>query len=487
MKYKFITLYNKILNFVKRPYLGESALNSEFLVCDIGIAKAITITPTAHNKYDIESSKINLISMKAQQAAKTVYSTVDPCKFFQQLNYLLDLLLYLQQYEKQNLFIAPQPSDYYKSILTHLEKIVDEFINRALENKKSQLLLIDSKKDRYKIYQNFLSSLISAFDKANTFFPRSDPFPHYEGPLYTSANYLRVQTYNDELSEIYDRIFLKDSSRHKQKLSYVEKETIIVKQITTETMLQFSNLPYDLNFPIKKYIKEGGHPFAYIDLNLYNQSIAKKHIFQLEKIIDENRYKIPLLKEKYYIDADKTVFIQYDDSYGYTRLMCTPYNVDGKISKYPLNLTFMTKSDSKKYQFIGYIYYGLGGNIKKADVHIWIEDVPYTGADGWSFYFSSFDDKLILEQAKTTLKLDERNMPSVVYQDKSLIEYEQRKEREKEFDIQNFQWLQKNLPDICPKSLAGFRRMRTANSKNYQLLVKEAQMLGKNIEDSVCP
>lgn len=481
MKCKFITLYNKILNFVKRPYIEENTLNSELLISDMGKAKSITITPTVYNNYDIETSKINLISMKAQQAAKTVYSTVDPCIFFQQLNFLLDLLLYLQQYEKRNLFINPQPSDYYKSIVAQLEKIVDEFINRTLENKKSQLLIIESKNDRYEAYQNFLYSLISAFDKANTFFPRGDPFPHYEGPLYTSANYQRVQTYYDELDEIYDRIFSKDSLHHKQKLSYVDKERIIVKQITTETMLQFPKLPYDLNFPIKKYIKEGAHPFAYIDLNLYNQSIAKKHIFQLEKIIDENRHKIPLLEEKFYINANKTVFIQYDDSHGYTRLMCTPYEVNGKISKYPLNLTFMTKSDSKKYQFIGYIYYGVDGNIKKADVHIWIEDIPYAGADGWSFYFSSVDDKLILEQAKTTLKLDERNRPNIIYKDKSLIEYEQRKGQERELDMQNFQWLQKNLPVLCPKSLGGFRRMRTNNSKNYQLLVKEAEKLGKKI------
>lgn len=48
-------------------------------------------------------------------------------------------------------------------------------------------------------------------------------------------------------------------------------------------------------------------------------------------------------------------------------------------------------------------------------------------------------------------------------------------------DMQIFKWLQENLPSICPKSLSGFRRMRTTNSKNYQNLVAEAAKLGKKI------
>ena len=48
-------------------------------------------------------------------------------------------------------------------------------------------------------------------------------------------------------------------------------------------------------------------------------------------------------------------------------------------------------------------------------------------------------------------------------------------------DKQTLQWIQENLPSIAPKSLSGFRRMRTTNSKNYQKLVHEAAKLGKQI------
>lgn len=48
-------------------------------------------------------------------------------------------------------------------------------------------------------------------------------------------------------------------------------------------------------------------------------------------------------------------------------------------------------------------------------------------------------------------------------------------------DTKSFQWLQENLPALCPKSLSGFRRMRTTNSKNYQKLVAEAAKMGKQL------
>ena len=44
-----------------------------------------------------------------------------------------------------------------------------------------------------------------------------------------------------------------------------------------------------------------------------------------------------------------------------------------------------------------------------------------------------------------------------------------------------FKWLQQNLPTICPKSLSGFRRMKTQNTKNYQKIVSEARKLGYEI------
>lgn len=48
-------------------------------------------------------------------------------------------------------------------------------------------------------------------------------------------------------------------------------------------------------------------------------------------------------------------------------------------------------------------------------------------------------------------------------------------------DERDFAWLQKNLPNLCPKSKNGFCRMRSHNTKNYQTLKHQAALLGKEI------
>lgn len=42
-------------------------------------------------------------------------------------------------------------------------------------------------------------------------------------------------------------------------------------------------------------------------------------------------------------------------------------------------------------------------------------------------------------------------------------------------------WLQEKFPEHCPKSVTGYRRMKTQNSKNYQILKQMAADLGREI------
>lgn len=48
-------------------------------------------------------------------------------------------------------------------------------------------------------------------------------------------------------------------------------------------------------------------------------------------------------------------------------------------------------------------------------------------------------------------------------------------------DEREFAWIKNNLPELCPKSKNGFCRMRSQNTKNYQLLKQKAADLGKEI------
>lgn len=254
-------------------------------------------------------------------------------------------------------------------------------------------------------------------------------------------------------------------------LTYVEKETVLVRHISTKDMLQFPLLPYNLNFPIRKFILPHAHPFAYIDLDPNNQEIAKKDMGQINQHILQAQEYIALLTKDISIQIDKIAFTEYDPGYGYTRLMCTPYTVDGKVSKVPLSLSFMTRLDISSYTAHGDLHYDVNGKIQKAEVYIWKKH------SGWLFYFTTIDGVLLLQKAESTLKPDIYGRPGVIYRDKSLIEAEAKREQE----TRDFKWLQENLPDKCPASISGFRRMKNQNTKNYQALQQLAAEMGKKI------
>ena len=44
-----------------------------------------------------------------------------------------------------------------------------------------------------------------------------------------------------------------------------------------------------------------------------------------------------------------------------------------------------------------------------------------------------------------------------------------------------FKWITKNLPEMAPKSLSGYSRMKNSNSKNFQKIQQAAAKLGKTI------
>lgn len=48
-----------------------------------------------------------------------------------------------------------------------------------------------------------------------------------------------------------------------------------------------------------------------------------------------------------------------------------------------------------------------------------------------------------------------------------------------------FEWIEDNLPDIAPKSLNGYSRMKHANSKNYVMLKNRAKELGMELNDNL--
>lgn len=187
----------------------------------------------------------------------------------------------------------------------------------------------------------------------------------------------------------YDKI---ETPGEPKKLSTVEKERIMVQRVSTNDMLQFRDILYQLNCPIHKQMAKNSHPFVYMDLIPYNQEIAKKDLSCLAVLIKKDVNYSP----KFSLNVKKIEFSEYSPDYGYTRLMCTPYTFSGKTSKFPISLSFMTRMDVPIYQALGSIYYLQDGSIGKAEVHIWRRASYSSPGQGRSFYFKSVDGELTI-------------------------------------------------------------------------------------------
>lgn len=81
-----------------------------------------------------------------------------------------------------------------------------------------------------------------------------------------------------------------------------------------------------------------------------------------------------------------------------------------------------------------------------------------------------------IDEAYTELRSIEQCLSEPLDCD-SEIEAEIRRGKE----LKDFQWIQANLPDKCPKSISSYRRMKTQNTKNYQSLKQAAANLGREI------
>ncbi len=158
-------------------------------------------------KYNLPPQQIEMLRPRIKQlgeSKKLMRSTVSPPVFFGRLSFVMDTLLDLQRYEVYGIFNDKTPTRDIRIIQRNLGQIVDDFIDRAIDDNKRKLEKIKTAKARYENYEKFLIALISAFDCADTFWTGNKTCPHYTGPLFTQENYERVQCLYDGLDELYD-------------------------------------------------------------------------------------------------------------------------------------------------------------------------------------------------------------------------------------------------------------------------------------------
>lgn len=225
--------------------------------------------------------------------------------------------------------------------------------------------------------------------------------------------FFRIKRIADKVSIKHD----KHTECQKNEISNIDKEMEMVRKVTTSDMLQFKMLPYDMFYPVHTFIKNGGHPFAYMDLSKINIMVARDELDKINEYIIQAKEYIPFLTSEFYIQIDKIIFEEYDYENGYTRLICSPYTYTGKVSKYPLMLSFMTRMDTDSYRATGELFYGVDGNIIKANVNIRNGYVDFVDEGVfWQFTFKTIGRTFLISQAKTNLKLDKNGLPGIVYE-----------------------------------------------------------------------
>lgn len=143
--------------------------------------------------FNCELEMIDTRLTQLYDSVKLVNTTVKPDVFFKRLNFILDILLDLQRYERFHVFKGDPPSYNYNKILDNLESTVNDFIDRSY-----QKAIFDSKKlkttrGRENKLSAYFSSLDAAFELSHTFWEGNKGFPHYSGPLYTENNYMKLK------------------------------------------------------------------------------------------------------------------------------------------------------------------------------------------------------------------------------------------------------------------------------------------------------
>ena len=184
-------------------FLSEYAINIAFAGLALLIIYAI-ITGCKKSAEDnptpspVQISQIENLMKQLLESTTLVNSTASSKTFFGRLHFSLDILLELQKYEKYNIFTGSTPTEDYQKLIDNLEATVDAFIDRSIIDhvKKHEHLKTQKAKDR-NIYK-YLSSLLSDFEEANTYWSGNNMYPHYTGPLYTDSNYQRVKEMYDD-------------------------------------------------------------------------------------------------------------------------------------------------------------------------------------------------------------------------------------------------------------------------------------------------
>lgn len=249
-------------------------------------------------------------------------------------------------------------------------------------------------------------------------------------------------------------------------MSFHDKEVLAVQKTELSDLYDLKGFPYVWDRPLFKYIKPCSHPFVSMDISDTNKRSVFNELSVINHFLKESRSLCEVVPEKAQIPLDKLIFTPSDE-YGHSRFFCSPITYDGKPSQTPITLFFTTDPRSGVSTH-GELIYNQFGRIEKAHIYFW------WGMTGLFFHYETIEDALVLARITSP---SYGGKEKTYYKGPHIIAWEERLIQEKK----DYDWIQENIPDKCPKSITGYRRMKTMNTKNYQLLKELAAQKGREI------
>lgn len=249
-------------------------------------------------------------------------------------------------------------------------------------------------------------------------------------------------------------------------------QKILLTKMTMHDMQRFDKLPYLWEGKLQKYYDASISPLVYMELKGDNAAIAKQAISFMNNHLSKAymvKSSVPIPRGLS-IPLDKISFQPFGD---YScKLVCNPYTIDGGISPFPAKLVIVMGSSLERKSGSGDIVYDSEGRIAKASWGQWSDRT------GFHLYYDTLDGHFVLSKVE---KMGGSTPPKLIYQDQYWVRLEAQKALQRAREQAEFDFLQKNFPTKCPKTVVGYRRMKTQNTPNFQQLQALAEKLGKRI------
>lgn len=202
------SLINKKLTVTDDPVI-EIVSNTLNKSCNTNNYHKLTSNNTNNVQTDIDN-RINSNSLystyfleqvknQIKESNEIINKTTNPETFFNRLNFLLDKLLFLSQYEDNYIINNSNAIKDYNSALNNIETLVNNFIDRSYNyelEKASKLKTDKGKQDRI---INYFKKLEICFGNANEYWTGNNIEPHYSGRLFTDGNLLKIAELENNL------------------------------------------------------------------------------------------------------------------------------------------------------------------------------------------------------------------------------------------------------------------------------------------------